>query len=265
MNTKNSTIKIANEDAFDLNAPIVDVLVGNQEISDCTAYLRVDGNVIEDIFSPAGLIRYDAFESLYTKARLMHTTGNYAAGLKIYFGIDSATNKICLFYQPVCLENGQNASPGYRQYDVIEGEWFSYDAGQNIFVLKNTNDVTPFLNNHKERISIRRIDTDSTPTRFIPNTDVEAVIFPFQQIKALMNDNPERTHVGFYNAIRKEEGITARIRHTLLLYATTTGAAGTAPMKRAAIAELPGYSEKYANLANLCPPNGTALCKIINS
>jgi len=250
MKTPTSPIKIDKEDILDLNGSVVDAATGSQEISDCNKYLQLNGSAINDVLAPVDVILYDAFKPLHNKAKSLHKTGHYVTGLKIHFGVDNSTNKICVFYQPVCLDNGKDIGLKLRQYTVVGGDWYSYDSGKNMFVSKNHNEALPFLNNHKEKINILHTDSADEYSRFIPSVDVEAVIFPFQKITSFISENPLATHIGLYNAIRKEEN---SVKHTLLLKAIN-GSSQIASRSAA-----PEAASSYGNLANLCPPNGESV------
>lgn len=252
MKLPNLNIKIDKEDILNLDGSVVDAAAGSQEISDCNTYLKVNGNSVNDVEAPIDIIKYDAFQPLYTKAKLLHVKGHYVTGLKIHFGIDSSTHKICVFYQPVCMDNGKDMGLKLRQYTTIAGDWYAYDSTKNTFVSKHHDEALPFLNTHKEKINILRSENSSQHTRFIPSVDVEAVIFPFQKIMAIIDEHPQATHIGLYNAIRKEED---GVKHTILLQAINKTPQPAGRMMAAA----PAAAGSYGNLANLCPPNGSSV------
>jgi hypothetical protein len=250
MTTKSLTPQISKEDVLDLTGSVVDFISGRKEISDSSRYLKVNDTHLNDSEKPIDLIPYNAFQLLYKKATKLHQSGNYVTGLKIHFGVNSSANKICLFYQPVCLDNGVEVTPKLRQYTVVEGDYFLYDSIKNKFTLKKHSTVLPFLNSHKEEMSILRVDSAKVHSRFLPSLDVEAVIFPFQKIMLLISENLNGTHIGLFNAIRKEKNEDNVIKHTILLQAINGNPQNTRGMA-ASVA-----SSSYGNLANLCPPNG---------
>jgi hypothetical protein len=127
MTTKILTPQISKEDVLDLTGSVVDFIAGRKEIADCSRYLKVNDTYLNDSEKPIDLIPYNAFQRIYKKATKLHQSGNYVTGLKIHFGVNRYTHKICLFYQPVCLDNGVEVNPKLRQYTVVEGDYFSYD------------------------------------------------------------------------------------------------------------------------------------------
>lgn len=258
MNINNPVERFVKEDMFDLTGSSVDITTGNQEINDCSRYLQINEVSLQDVFTPVDVIKNEAFQILYQAAQKLHVAGNYATALKIHFGINN--NKICLFYQPVCLEGGKDISPKFRQYSVKEGEWYAYDSSNNTFVSINYQaGVKPILNNHKEMIRVRRSDGENHHSRFIPSIDVEAVIFPCQQIKKLIANNPNGTHIALFNSIRKERSLDMPVKHTLLLKSMAVQSSQAA--SRMAVPS-EGQNGSYENLANLCPPNEAVVRKL---
>jgi hypothetical protein len=250
----------SNEDSLNLTGHVKDTTAGQMEILNFQQNISTTLNstlpfLIDSIYS-------DAFCALKDSADRYHVTGgecvNYFTALEISYGLNPDFNAITVLYQPVylCKISGQN------NYAVnYSRTYYKYNPASSSFVL--TTDTSSFK---RYTDSILISHTASDPPSHFQNPpvgndtlgDVRSVIFPFQEIAALISDN-KSPYLKIWNAVRNVQVISAGEtlnKHDLLLgpvqlhiplgpITTTCGSAL--------------FCNKFANLGGLCPPS----CNII--
>jgi hypothetical protein len=238
---------IANEDPLLIDTMAVDSEAGDLRIRNCYTHLKIDGRTFGDSDRVIDTTKngYTPFLKLYNiaLAKAGSPAGDYLTGVKINLGIDNS-GKISALYQAVGLNKSKiqdpNLPPKKVQYDVTsDTDYYSYDSGSGTFELKT--DLTS-LAAYKTKICIVHDNNAGTNcTSFIAGTDVELIIFSFQEIFSLIYDNDSDT-ISICNAIEQDPSQTQTpVKHSLLLAPDGLG-----------LLSLKGV---YANLAHLCPPN----------
>jgi hypothetical protein len=227
---------MSNENVLDMAPFPLMRQYGDAEIRDCRTYLKINGAPIDEKIHS---ISFSAFASLFNIATQLKpaAVNDYVTGLRINYGIDS-NDKFSVIFQPVCLVANGTQAPNFTIYTPIDGPDFIYKENQFSF--------SPALNRnvvagYPQKIQILHMG-DPAPSPYVPG-DVLSVIFPFQEIYTLMLDNINEASIDLYNSIRKTTtpaGI--QIQHAMLLSPNLP-------------APLFGFSGKYANRANLCPPD----------
>lgn len=240
----NSSFSQIKEDQLSLEMSPVEKDTANSEINNCNDHLAINGRSIKHLFDQ---VTVDALEFLRDQSlRLQSKTDpllNFVTGLKLHFAINN--DGLVLLYQPVYMTR-QPSSMGEPFYDVITGDFYTYDQTNNQFVSVSASDAYSWTNGYKRNIGIKhRLDT--TFTSFIQGLDTEAAIFPFQTIVALYSDNSVSS-VFFYNSIRQEPvGGSYSVKHCLLLSSEKLELNSNS------------FAGKLANRSHLCPPSCNSL------
>ena len=189
-------------------------------------------------------------------ARVSGTGGcnDYISALKIYYGLSPDLKRITLLYQPVYYcRTSYDATSHKAIYDLHNPSpdvFYKYTTANNAFVVASIADKT-CIDRYKSEILLRH-SPSASPSAFDqsdPNgnlQDVEAVIYSFQEIYALIGDNAT-PYVKVYNAIRRitVDGTVVN-KHDLLLAPAEFNSSGTTAGS---------FLNCYADLAHLCPPS----------
>lgn len=219
------------EDVLDLEFVAMGQADAEDEINDCDEYLRINSSsgFIDQFVMK---IKNDHFEELFSDATQMHVgSESYVTGLKIFFGLNGS--KIYPVFQPIYSCRTTSGSPGNHTYVPKFGLHYIYHYIGGFKIARKSH--FDKILNYRNNVEIKR--STGNFTKFDSKNDVEGVIFPFQTIYTLMNDNNENS-VLLYNAIRMEQG---EAKHCILL--TTQ----IKPFKYI-------FEDKYANRSHLCPP-----------
>jgi hypothetical protein len=243
------------EDTLTLTNHVTDTTTGQQEI------ISFDQNISTSVQADLPLlidsIYANAFCSLKDSAERHHDKisgcGNYFTAMKVSYGLNVQYKKITVLYQPVylCKTTGQN-------YAVKNtGAYYEYNAGSLSFVISTD---TSSFKRYTDSILISHT-VSATPSHFrnppADNDtlgDVRSVIFPFQEIAALIADN-ETQYVKIWNAIRPVPVISAGVtlnKHDLILGPAQLHIP-LSPVDTTCGGAL--FCNKFANLGSLCPPN----------
>ncbi len=233
---------LSQEDQIPLNLTELSEKKGNEEIKNCEMFLKKNGTPFGKKDYVIEIIKgeFQTFLKLFQEAtELANSKSDYITGLKIHFGMD-ANNKMQVLYQPVGLKRKKNVSEETYDYNVLpSSNYYHYNAKKEEFIIET---ITSAPENYKKKISIQH-DLGKQHEPFISGVDVEAVIFPFQEIFTLIYFNKPiigKDIVAVFNSIRKQSSAKNRIKHTIIL-----GPKGVGPLLVAGT---------YANLGNLCPP-----------
>lgn len=218
------------EDRLDLEFVKLEPSTAEDEIDYCNDYLKTTDGELNPLIEK---IQSAHFEKLFNEVSKMRLpTESYLSGLKILFGLDE--KQIVPMFQPVFLSRVTSGVPGNHTYIPKFGLYYNYDYTNGFSVAKEGD--FDRLSNYRKSIQIKR--QTGNYTAFNSKDDVEGVIFPFQTIYTLLNDNTEN-FANLYNAIRFVEG---EAKHCVLL--TTQ----VAPFNFGLL------EDKYANRSHLCPP-----------
>lgn len=232
--------RIANENLLNMDPFPVFEQVGDAEIIDCDTHLEIAG---EPIDRKVASISINAFDFLFNTATNLKPAAvtNYLTGLKINYGVTTA-NEFSVIYQAVCLRKVQDLTGLFTEYKAIASSDFIYDSVAGAFLPAANRDV---IAKYPLKIKIKHLG-QSAPGPY-EEEDATSLIFPFQEIYALIIDNPAKIFVDIYNSIRKTPiGGGDLIQHAMLL---------SPQLGDPLVGVLSG---KYANRANLCPPDCNA-------
>lgn len=225
------------EDQLDIDMSPVDPQVAQREIDACNEHLEINGAPINHSIMSVPM---SAITTLYNAAMALRTdTANFVTGLKMHLTIKDGL--VSLLFQPLLMTRPAPPVPiGEPFYNVTAGAFYAYDEATRTVALCPSRDYPVLLANYRNDIRIKhRIDIDFT--RFIPDMDTEAIIFPFQTIVALAKDNGSNT-IYFHNSIRLEPvGGGYSVKHCLLLSSI--------------LLQGNSFKGKYANRSHLCPPS----------
>lgn len=235
LNAENRMALLGSEDSLDYEFSPVDSSTGGIEIEECNTHLAINGNPINHLIAT---IDVTAMDTLYWAAvRLRNNTLNYVTGVKLSFGVQDGG--VILIFQPLYMTTPPGVIPE-PFYNVTGGLNYIFNSDTKAFEEASDSLVSTLTADYRSMIRIKH-RTDRTFTSYIPNADTDAVIFPFQTIYALINDNVGNV-VHFHNAIRKEPvGGAYSIQHAVLL--SSQYLLGNS------------FEGKYANRSHLCPPS----------
>lgn len=240
------------ENKIDLTRTSVSTPDGEIRVDRCNRVLRMVGNpnpvpafvVPENI----GLSGVRTAESEFTRifTTLMNEyeeEENYITALRVHYGLDTASQDIVLFYEPVLLIQDKKIDLYNKLYSykekVLENTSFYYVNNAGQFVATTSANVDVYKLAYKNILIKHFSDTATVPTPFIQGVDTESALFSFQEIFNLISPDPTMTPISFQNAILPyPHDPYIEERHAIFI-STPTG--------------------KYVNLAHLCPPN----CKIV--
>lgn len=236
------------EEKIDLvNHPLSEAR-GLFQIATCKDSILIDS--LGQLPPVADSIRIGAFTAMQDSALKLkgNFTGNYLRALRVIYGLDESNTKMKLYYQPVFLKRitptgttsivfEPKASPNYYYYRYTDTS-FVYESD----IAK----VDSAKARYARRISFKKVTGKFR--RFNPGmtdtSDVMASIFPFQEIKQMVQDN-KATHVYIINSGEDiPVGTKSYMRHVMILGPDSLGHRFTDIFFR-----------KYANLSHLCPPN----------
>lgn len=164
--------------------------------------------------------------------------------LRIRLGLNARKDSIVMVYQPVALIN-PTVSVDTISFTVDEGTNPQYyrHTPSGFSAISNTTackDYTLYIQlKHKQ---------SETPSKFRLGKDVESVLFSFQEIGQLIDDN-QTNYVSVWNAFAKKPGTTSNdsiCYHSILLGPDSLNG----PSKF-----FGPFPNKFANLAHLCPPS----------
>ncbi len=238
----------SSEPAIDLTPHEMDEDTGNFEISEFAANVRTSAGAISS--RSVNIIENDHFCLLRERAEDIASAQNCTASvaaLKIIFGLTPDLKKVELVYQPVSLCLTQ-LSGNTATFSVQEGsspQYYTYDPGG---FSSGANLVAAQRYREASRMKHR---TGTAFRSFVQDTNVVSIIFSFQEIGKLIDDNSQ-DKVVVWNALTKKvvSAGDSLHYHTLLMGASDL----TGPQKM-----LGAFTHRFANLAHLCPPNCVTL------
>jgi len=248
------------EDSIDLGPHVLDTTLAEAEVIEFNDVVSTSSEpnlplLIDSIRSQAFCQLWDSAVSLQKRNS---NCPNYITALKLIYGLNSANNKIVLLYQPLYLCKTAVIS-GKKIYSVngASNIYYAYDHSASSFVI--TND-TSSIGNYADSVLISRIPGE-IPSHFINPPadndtlgDVNSVIFTFQEIDALLNDN-NSTFLKLWNAAQNV--YVASVNLTLRKHSVIIGPSQfTIPLAPYISPCNSGlFCNAFANLANMCPPS----------
>lgn len=199
-------------------------------------------------------------------------TASTITGLRIAFGLEQDFKHIKLIYEPIklCLINASTVSPCHGTF-VITGSYgklYSYneckDQFEELQVSTAIADTMRYMRNIRiEHTYGGNYQPFSTNLSNGDLSDVKSVVFSFQEIKTLYDQNsPHPDHISFWNSLTEQNfSGTYRRKHSVFMGPQALGL-----REEESVFVFSGpYTGKYANLAHLCPPHCSnlifSLCK----
>lgn len=187
-------------------------------------------------------------------------------GLRLSFGLEEDLSGMKIIYEPIkmCLISSTVVTQGGKSYTngtfSVVGTYsvkycFDETANNNIGEFVSiTNDVAiAGINLYKNSVRIKH--TSGAAATSFTTGDVESVIFSFQEIKALYDDNDSPEHpeyISVWNTSRDFilSGPPVR-KHSLILGPDYLGVSD----EKSVYFFSGEFRNAFANLAHLCPPN----------
>jgi hypothetical protein len=233
-------------------------------------------------------IEYVAFITLYEEAiKLVDTSKNHITAVKISYGLDKK-NKICLLYTPLAFISpipkygSKSEFIGYEYTIVDKGDFYIHEGrGFRIATPEEQNFLKEYTNidPKQARIHIKHKPKEElTPFK---EGDVRSVIFSFQEIFALVQNNMDklsktaRKFINISNYIRQVSGVSGKEnKHSLLMLSSNSIRENASfsdflesleLLDINSMLEFIDFLEKYADLPHLCPPScGSAIIRLEN-
>lgn len=247
------TRAIPGENTLQLTIMEVETNLAIREIELSKTFLRIESKTVAPRVANINTAAIDSMLNFAKTLTVSATCTNYVTGIKMEYAIGS-NSLLGLYYKPVkfCrqfLASGQGVE-NFGIYTLpIEGPRYEYI--NNTFSLA-ASDATTSISNYTTLIKIQHTTTTTTP---VPTTitpyDVTSVIFTFQELKALIDDNSGAKNLRIYNCMREisiDPSISS-LKHSLIV---TTDNIKLYPNETKGRRSFKG---KYANLSHLCPPS----------
>lgn len=246
------------EKTLDLNLSVLSEIDGDNDIYAAHFFVKINGNGIESN-KPVVEISRDHLIKLYEDSSANRENDQNVLALRFLFGIEN--DKIILIYQPVELKptsefiDAMHQKHGFFAENDLKYQ-YSYNSSSGFTQLKSAS-ILP--DNYREGIRLRRTKRDEFKRHDIA-TDVKSVLYSFQEIFAVIYDSYS-TVIDIYNCVRRVDNSRGvyEMKHSLVLAAENTRpfiqAAGNESKELAPLAMLEKFTNQYANLAHLCPPN----------
>lgn len=172
---------------------------------------------------------YHLYEYAHGLHQLFEPKKKFITMLKIHFGRDEDTGRIILLYQPTYFIHDRKLPNDIVKYAAAALHPPMYRLVECGLELVKLKDAEKMINNYKDEIKIRngRIDLmrGFNHNGDKPAKDVEDVSFTFQEMFALMRDNPKSKNPKINNSITVMniakgptiEGKEHYIKHSLIL------------------------------------------------
>ncbi len=264
LSTTPCSMNYASEDSINLNDHVWDTAVAVPEISHFTLYVGSSASSTLPLLADS--ISRNAFCLLKDSADKMHQSdtscNHYITALKLTLGLDVGLSKVQLLFQPayLCLVNKTGNSGSY-QLKGISTTYYMYDASTESFsVSTDTASKQRYIDNIL--IEHKRGEAKSAFRQPVAGNDtlgdVISVIYSFQEIISLINDNANTAYVKVWNAIQDKYIPSVGYylqKHTLILGPSQLNV----PIKPFTPVGSGIFSNKFANFAHLCPPSCNGL------
>ncbi len=237
------------EDVLDLTLVPLDPETGIEEIEQLSEFFRLQ-QADETLLPPEPLIAeipLQAFRFLYSQLNNADSPENYVNGLRMYLGADpeeANPQEIVPVYQPLAMDRNTDG-----MYETQDNElYYVYTNGAFSAVSRETKDA--YTKAYTQKIKIR---TELGPgfRDYIKDQDTGSLIFPFQTLFTLAEENNNSESIWLYNAVRDkniDSGLYEGPRHCILLLPT--------PLNDN---QFPSMEGSYANRSRLCPPDCRAI------
>lgn len=228
-----------------LNLEMLDVLLGSgvKQINDTAIYLTLNGGLIDKEIS---VIPISQLVWLFDKANKMRPLPyvRYMTGLRVYFACKNT--ELTPLFQPIYLER-----TGYDPKSQMD--LYSVNVNVPVYIFNGTDfdpvstlEMRNWMGNYQSLIQIKHNDIDSHED-FIPNHDVESMVFSFQAIFTLMHDNYGNSMKLSNSVVQVKYDGTNTVKHRILLSSDYS-----LDFKAQLMAT---FSGKFANRSHLCPPS----------
>jgi len=243
----------SNEDQIFLDNCIVSIPEGSEAIFACNQYMELYGAKIKGEIPVETIEDYADFEFLFHKAmELYDKKDNYITGLKLILGSDSASKKIVLGYRPLVMKRGLISYPtesmSIKSYNIAkEGSFFMYKPtnlpGKRF---EPVSDYSSYTIEYSEKFYISRTKSDIFPKKYIYDVDTNTVIFSFQEIFTMIDDNSPEKKTLIFNCMVDDHEPVATKRNSFILSPNILPTLNKS---------LDSAKNMYTDLAHLCPPN----------
>lgn len=236
------------EEKIDLVKHPMTELRGQFQIKYCKKSILLDQLLPMPV--TADSIPNDAFQTMKDSALALRDTfsGNYLLALKINYGLDETSSKMLLYYQPLFLKRITPTGKSHIEFQPQNSpHYYYYDNTKKLFAYEpDFKKVTEAFGRYGKHVYFKT--TGGHFRACYPGnsdtSDVQACIFPFQEIDEMVKDN-QATHVYIINS---GEDINVKgkafLRQVMIL-----GPDSLEHHVRGV------FYRKYANLTHLCPPN----------
>jgi hypothetical protein len=266
------------EDTINLTSDTVTPAVAGTYLSNVGNIIKINTNGTNSPINPMGMVLTQSnITILYNQAfQLLKTAktaspGDYITALQITYGINTSTTPYTMSYYflPLCLQT-QNITtvPASYTYICIAADNPTSPGGTNSYYLINSDGAAaPDANgrnvtdaaNYQNFIMIQHHTVDAGVTGFVntsptdPTGDVVSVVFPFQEIEQLMNDNPGCGGLNIFN-IAKSVTISGQVYNKQELLLGPIGLASGANVN-GVVTAVTSFKNEFADLSHMCPPD----------
>jgi len=237
------------EDVLNLVQVPLDPQKGIAEIEQLTEFFRLQqaDETLAQLQPLVGGIPVQGFRHLYSKLNNASSPENYVNGLRIHLGIDPETEnptEIVPVYQPLMMFRDEEGL-----YDPQDNPLFFLFTG-GTFEPVSEEILQAYTKAYRKKIRIR-IPPGPDFESYNELQDTGSLIFPFQTIFTLAEENNAAENIWLYNAVRDknpDSGLPERPRHCILLLSTSLNGN-----------QHPSMQGMYANRSRLCPPDCRAI------
>jgi hypothetical protein len=196
-------------------------------------------------------INYDALMAL--KASAENGAGNYFKALIIHYGLTSDMKAIQYIFQTALCQTADNGTT--RNYTITPQSYYTYNSAQARF--DPTDDLTA-IQRYKQNVLIKRAGSGATYEPYNDHAGMTAadnassILFPFQEIHALHNDNAsvfDMRTINLFSVCRgdMQNNQPNIFKHYIII----------SPIRGQQL--VPRFYLKSANLGSLCPVNCNAV------
>jgi hypothetical protein len=230
-----------NEDRLNLELVDVESSEGLRRIQLANSNVRWKGNHAS---IPSLLIELSrsAVDQFFEEVKSSQNK-KFVTALEFFWGAvikGDGTYETRLLYQPVFLGWTKHSGTSNNHLYTIAGRGNVYYIKNGAFAAPTVQEKVLWVKNYKEQIEIKHTSTDSF-SGFVDGNDVTSIIFPFQTIYTLMQDN-EADKIYLHSCVLEitHENLYPR-KHSVLLSSELVNPIGP-------------FAGKYANRSHLCPP-----------
>ncbi|MCW3103304.1 MAG: hypothetical protein JWO09_1744 [Bacteroidetes bacterium] len=227
------------EDSIQLEGHQVIRAAGESQMDLCHERIKMDSTF--SLPHHAAGIRAKAFDTLEEIAYSFGpASAHYILALKINYGLDTTNKTMSLLYQPLLLDKdstttGRYLPKGNSTYYKYNTTFKRFEVATDISCLQLYKDRITFKRPGQKYFSVFDTTNDITG-------DVESLVFSFQEIKKIIDENKTEILYLCNAAEYVEDKDKVDIKHSILL--------GPDEITKTLI-----FYRKFANLSHLCPPS----------